>query len=323
MWFVWVIGVILVFFLIIKLSASSIPSTTNKATPQHSRFVRFNPYTGDEYLISKKVSDFIAIDFETANELPLSICAAGITIVEKGKVIKSMHWYVRPKEMRFTNTHINNITADMVKDCCQFNEFWESTLRDMITDKTVVAYNASFDIGCMENALQAYGLTPTRYAVVDALHTARSTWPSLNNHKLKTVANHLCLNLNHHNAASDAEACANILLIAQTKHNHTPTLKCLRTKYPTKETIGAIAALGISRDNIEEYLPHLSVVESVLQNPYIDEKEKAVLHRKCGEAYHRCGQSLQTVVHFEKALEYNPKIGVAMLLKKIKKDIPA
>ncbi|MDF3024853.1 MAG: polymerase epsilon subunit-like 3-5 exonuclease, partial [Alphaproteobacteria bacterium] len=49
---------------------------------------------------------------------------------------------------------------------------------------------------------------------VCTVNVARSKWPELANHKLNTVSKHLNIELNHHDAASDAHACANIYLRA-------------------------------------------------------------------------------------------------------------
>ena len=285
------------------------------------KFVRFNPFTGYEYTTLSQVSDFIALDFETANELPISICAAGITVVRNSTIVDSKHWYIRPRDIRFTNTHIHGISPDMVADSPLFDELWESTLREMVVNNIVVAYNASFDIGCLENTLLDYGVTGPQYAVIDALKTARDTWPNLNNHKLPTVSKHLRFPLDHHNAASDSIACANILLVAQQTYGHVPLLKCMRTQYPTPEINQALSTIYGATSDIAKYIPALSTIDSYLSNPFIDGKEKAQLHRKCGETYLGCNEKTNAIAHFEKALEYNPKVGVAMTLKKLKKEL--
>jgi len=321
--FIYLIFVVAAAYIVVRFFSSSNPGEKrNYAKLASPRFVRFNPFSGDEYVICKQVNDFIAIDFETANELPISVCAVGIAIVENSNVVMSQHWYIRPKEMRFTNTHIHKISPDMVKNSPTFDEFWNSTLRNLITDKTVAAYNASFDIGCLENLLHDYRLDQPRYAIIDALQTARTTWSFLSNHKLSTVAQHLRLRLDHHNPESDAVACASIILTAQQQHGHEPILKCLRTKYPNQESLQALAAISAPNVTEKDYEYHFAVIESFLQHPHIDNKEKAILHRKCGEASLRCNNIEQTLFHFEKALEYNPKIGVAMALKKLKKTHP-
>lgn len=80
------------------------------------------------------------------------------------------------------------------------------------------AHNADFDTGVLTATLDYYGLSLPELHVIDSLAVARSAWPKLTNHKLSTVAAHLNVPLNHHDAASDARACAEIILRAGQWH---------------------------------------------------------------------------------------------------------
>ena len=60
--------------------------------------------------------------------------------------------------------------------------------------------------------------------------------PELKNHKLDTICDALGIELDHHNALSDAKACANILIHCLTQKNADPSgfiraydLNCART----------------------------------------------------------------------------------------------
>ena len=67
--------------------------------------------------------DFVAIDFETANEKRNSPCSIGIVIVKGGQVVEKIHYLIKPKEMRFMpiNIGIHGIRPAMVKDEPEFN----------------------------------------------------------------------------------------------------------------------------------------------------------------------------------------------------------
>ena len=41
--------------------------------------------------------DFVAIDFETANEQPCSVCSVGIVIVKDGEVADSFYSLIHPE----------------------------------------------------------------------------------------------------------------------------------------------------------------------------------------------------------------------------------
>lgn len=45
--------------------------------------------------------DFVAFDFETANNDRSSICAAGLAVVKDRRIIETKYWLVRPSELRF------------------------------------------------------------------------------------------------------------------------------------------------------------------------------------------------------------------------------
>ena len=64
--------------------------------------------------------DFIAIDFETANDSRASICSVGIVIVEKG-VLKEEYIVIDPQdEFMYFNTEIHGITEEYGSRCTNF-----------------------------------------------------------------------------------------------------------------------------------------------------------------------------------------------------------
>ncbi len=86
--------------------------------------------------------DFVAIDFETANEYRDSACAIGLTRVRSGAVEETTYHLIRPAELRFAdmNTYIHGITADMVADCPTLRDLWPE-LQGFIEDSLLVAHN--------------------------------------------------------------------------------------------------------------------------------------------------------------------------------------
>ena len=45
--------------------------------------------------------DFVAIDFETANEKRNSACSIGLTVVKNNKIVEEKYFLIKPCEMRF------------------------------------------------------------------------------------------------------------------------------------------------------------------------------------------------------------------------------
>jgi len=160
---------------------------------------------------------FIAFDFETANSQSSSACQLGVAVVENGQVLVEKSWLIRPPTKVFTFSYLHGITYLMVKNQPTFGEIWPE-VKPFLEHQIIAAHNAEFDIGVLAATLAHYGLFMPEFFVIDSLAVARSAWPELRNHKLSTVAAHLKVALTHHDAASDAKACAEIVLRAGQQH---------------------------------------------------------------------------------------------------------
>jgi len=160
---------------------------------------------------------FTAFDFETANFQNNSACQLGVAVVEDGHIVLEKCWLIRPPSKVFTFSYLHGITYSMVKNLPTFSDVWPE-VRSLFERQIIAAHNAHFDIGVLTATLAHYGLFMPEYHVIDSLAVARSAWPKLKNHKLSTVAAHLKVPLNHHDAASDAKACAKIILQAGQRH---------------------------------------------------------------------------------------------------------
>ena len=76
-----------------------------------------------------------------------------------------------------------------------------------------MAHNAPFDMGVLAKCLRAYGIAwkpQADYACTCAM--GRICYPNLPNHKLNTMSSHLGIDLCHHHAGSDSDACAGLLI---------------------------------------------------------------------------------------------------------------
>lgn len=158
--------------------------------------------------------DFIAFDVETANEARASICAVGAVRVIGGEVSHRYYSLVNPEcPFRDFNIAIHGITPRAVADAPTFPQLLPALL-DFFGDLPVVAYNVSFDAGCMESAAYHYGLQPPTFCYYDALHFARGAGLGLPSYTLDAVAVALGLpHFAHHNAAEDAHAAALVTLV--------------------------------------------------------------------------------------------------------------
>jgi DNA polymerase-3 subunit epsilon len=157
----------------------------------------------------------LAIDFETANHAPESACALGATLLHEGEAVAHRTALIRPytgKDFCFTGLH--GIGWNDVKNEPRFDRVWESFRPLWEEADLVIAHNVSFDLRVLFACGRAGGVAPEPrwYACTVAL--ARARWPQLPNHKLDTVCSSLNIRLSHHDAASDASACASVYAAA-------------------------------------------------------------------------------------------------------------
>jgi len=170
--------------------------------------------------------DFIAIDFETANNLRSSVCSVGIVQVKNGKIYREIQSLINPlSEFHYYNTRIHGITEHMVHAAPTFEEFWPD-MKDLVEGQLIIAHNASFDMGVLQECLRQIHEPSPHFEYGCSYRIAKKVWPQLYNHKLSTVSNYLGISLRHHDALEDARAAAKITLEALQK-TETSTVKQL------------------------------------------------------------------------------------------------
>lgn len=166
--------------------------------------------------------DFVAIDFETANEKRCSPCAIGIAVVQNGRVVKTKSWLLRPPEefSRFSpmNVSIHGIDESMVADKPELGDIW-GELSPLIENNIVCAHNASFDLSVLRNTLPLYNIPLPDCSILCSVAVARSAWPELVSYSLPVVACHLGLSIAHHDAEEDARCSAEVVLAALRQYN--------------------------------------------------------------------------------------------------------
>ncbi|CCG09422.1 3'-5' exonuclease [Pararhodospirillum photometricum] len=157
----------------------------------------------------------IAIDFETASTSRASACAVGLAWVANDRVVHTAHRLIRPPELRFDPfaISIHGIRPEMVVDKPEFPEIWRE-IAPHLGGALLLAHNAAFDMSVLRAILEVYGLPRPTVRSLCTVKVARHVWPALPHHRLPDVAGHLGIRLHHHNAASDAGACAEIALSA-------------------------------------------------------------------------------------------------------------
>lgn len=159
-----------------------------------------------------------AIDFETANSDPASVCAVGVsTLSQEGEVEDVYYSLIRPAaDVSFFspwNIRIHGIHPEDVKSAPTFEEVF-MTLQFHCQDALVCAHNAQFDMRCMMSACRQSGILLPSVRWFDTVQLSRHMWPALAHHRLNDVCDFLHVELNHHNACSDAHGCLMIVVNA-------------------------------------------------------------------------------------------------------------
>jgi DNA polymerase III subunit epsilon len=156
---------------------------------------------------------FAAIDFETADYGRDSACALSVVILENGKVVKKAFSLIRPPRRDFVFSYLHGITWGDVAKKPTFGELWPmlSGLFDGVD--FIAAHNASFDRGVLNACCSMHGHTPPLDRYLCTMKLARRLWKVYPT-KLSDVCRHFRIPLKHHDAASDALACAKIVLEA-------------------------------------------------------------------------------------------------------------
>ena len=173
------------------------------------------------------MSVFVAIDFETADQGRDSACSVGLVRVENGVVVKKVVQLIQPPRFEggdlftpapaeFMFTYIHGIKPAMVADAPIFKQAWPLLAPILAGADFVAAHNAPFDSGVLAACCAAAGLKMPAHRFICTVKLARSTW-SIYPTKLSNVCQHLNINLHHHEALSDAHACAQIVIAAQKK----------------------------------------------------------------------------------------------------------
>jgi DNA polymerase III subunit epsilon len=154
-----------------------------------------------------EIKSFTAIDFETARGDRNSICQVGLVRVEKGEITKRINLLVQPPQNYYWRSFIDihGITPQKTFNAPTFDKIWFE-IEPFIKKQHVVAHNISFDSGVLKHTLEYYGLKEPEYIK----HCTCNIYFRRN---LSDLCREFRIALNHHDALSDAMACAELFLM--------------------------------------------------------------------------------------------------------------
>ena len=157
---------------------------------------------------------YVVFDIETTgfSNIEDRIIEIGAVKVQGGEIVDSYSTFVNPGiPIPFEITNLTSITDEMVMESPKIDVILPEFL-EFVGDASLVAHNASFDVGFIEQNCKNLGL-PHKYTYLDTVALARVLLPTLAKYKLNIVAKALGISLeNHHRAVDDAGATAEIFV---------------------------------------------------------------------------------------------------------------
>ncbi|MCQ2339565.1 MAG: hypothetical protein MJZ79_02120 [Paludibacteraceae bacterium] len=177
------------------------------------------------------MTNFVAIDLETATSVRSSICQIGITEVINGVPQMPKSWLIRPDGNNYDcmNIAIHGITPEVTENAPSFSQVWKEVL-PYLQNKIVVAHNTSFDMYALRDALDKYGIEYPTFDYFCSLRIARYIIKGCYSHSLDVVLDYLHINFGvHHKADADSLGCA--LLLLECLKREESSIEDLETKY--------------------------------------------------------------------------------------------
>lgn len=147
--------------------------------------------------------NFTAIDFETAHGKRWSICQVGLVRVENGIIKETINRLVCPPDniYFYRNIEVHGITPERTRTAPDFSYVWRE-IAHLINGQTVVAHNGAFDFSCLAQTLDYYQIAQPEYE--------KQCTYKIYKQKLASLCQEYRIPLNHHDALSDALACAEL-----------------------------------------------------------------------------------------------------------------
>lgn len=152
------------------------------------------------------MNTFTAIDFETATGYRNSICQIGLVRIENGIPSKEINLLVQPPGNFYWSqfSDIHGISSTKTINAPNFNQIWP-IIQPFIENQNVVAHNGfGFDFPVLEKTLYHFNLPIPHFNKICTYKIYRSN--------LANLCKEYEIVLNHHDALSDAKACAKLYL---------------------------------------------------------------------------------------------------------------
>ncbi len=158
---------------------------------------------------------FTAIDFETAKGNRNSACAVGIITVENGKIIEEYNILIQPPDNDYfwKNIEIHGIRPEDTANAPNFKELYPE-FKKRLQGRTLVAHNEQFDRSVLQKTMAHYGLDYSELNIADKWECTLKMYGEA----LNVCCTKHDIELNHHDALSDARACASLYILRKSRN---------------------------------------------------------------------------------------------------------
>ena len=133
-------------------------------------------------------------------------------MIEDGCIVDGFYSLVNPEtSFDYFNIQLTGISEESVSDAPSFPDVWKQ-IEPLMSSGLLVAHNAVFDLGVLQKCLRDYDIEWKPYVrYLCTVQMGRKLLPGIS-HRLNVLCDYYGIGLDHHQAASDSHACAEILL---------------------------------------------------------------------------------------------------------------
>ena len=159
--------------------------------------------------------DFVAIDVETANECPSSICQVGVAKYKHFKLVETWSSLVDPEDYFLPlNCAIHGIHPKDVVGAPSFPDVFRA-LQEQLQSQ-IVLHHTHFDRTAVHRACEFNQLDPPNWNWLDTARVARRSWEQFQRagYGLGNLCEHIGFEFEHHDAEEDAKAAGAVFIEA-------------------------------------------------------------------------------------------------------------
>lgn len=147
-------------------------------------------------------TNYVFINFKTANLNKTSACQLVMIKVVRGKIIKSYSSLIKPYPNEFTFSHIHGISSENVVSTPDFKILWADIVNFFSENTIVIAHNANFDINVLRSLITHYHLECPNFFYICSVKLFRKTYNYPNN-RLNALAHDNQIKFDYHDPLAD------------------------------------------------------------------------------------------------------------------------